>query len=343
VFSAIALILMGTLASVGAILAALLVTRWLLLPLATVFRYVTTSRELVRHRQRVGLTCSLIAMVLCGAVGFVKVPDRFRVEGVVEPRDYAVIHMKTAGFVQQALDSGIRIGPDGPALIEATSPELETQRDQLRAEYRQLQVNWQFAHTEEPAAAQIMAEKRAALEEQIERTRQKLAALALASPIPGVWIAADSERYPGMYVNQGQRIGVVADLDHVRIRAVASQQVASRLIEDAKPHVEMRVNGRPEITLSGRIETIIPAGQERLPSAALGYAAGGATRIDLDDPSGRQAAEPFFEILVTPAFSKSMTLRPGQTLLLRFETTAKPLLVQGWRTLLQLFQRRRTV
>jgi putative peptide zinc metalloprotease protein len=115
--------------------------------------------------------------------------------------------------------------------------------------------------------------------------------------------------------------------------------VASRLIDDARPDVEIKVKNRPEIELNGRIEKIIPAGQEQLPSAALGFAAGGAMRTDVEDSTGRRAAVPFFEILVVPS-DPSVVLRPGQTMVLRFETSSKPLAVQGWRTLLQLFQQR---
>jgi putative peptide zinc metalloprotease protein len=143
-----------------------------------------------------------------------------------------------------------------------------------------------------------------------------------------------------MRLEQGQRIGVVADLDRLRIRAVANQQVASRLIHNALSKVEIRVNNRPDLELTGTIEKIIPAGQELLPSAALGYAAGGSMAIDTQDASGMRAAEPFFEILVIPAPSDRVALRPGQTMALRLETSPKPLLVQGWRTFLQLFQRR---
>ena len=51
--------------------------------------------------------------------------------------------------------------------------------------------------------------------------------------------------------------------------------------------------------------------------------------------------EPFFEILVVPVSPKAnVTLRPGQTMALRFETAPRTLLTQGWRGLLQLFQRR---
>jgi putative peptide zinc metalloprotease protein len=102
----------------------------------------------------------------------------------------------------------------------------------------------------------------------------------------------------------------------------------------------MRVKGRPDINLAGRIETILPAGHEHLPTAALGYAGGGSTQIDLQDSSGQRAAEPFFEILVVPSHQGTMAMRPGMRAILRFETLPKPLIVQGWRALLQLFQSR---
>ena len=340
IFAAIALILMDMFFSIGVLLTAILVVRWVLLPLGNFIRYLVTGRELARHRERAVLTSALAACLFFVAFGLVKMPDRCRVEGVVEPREYAVIHMKTAGFVRQALDSGARTGPDGPELIDAASPELEAKRDGLLADYRRLQVTRQSAQTKEAAAAQIMDEKISALEEQIQRVGQEFEDLVLKSPIPGIWVAPESDRFPAMHLDQGRRIGVVADLDNLCIRAIASQEVASRLIEAAKPGVAIRVKGRPDIELAGRIDTIIPAGQERLPSAALGYAAGGSTRVDMEDPSGRQAAEPFFEILVIPAIPETVTLRPGQTMALRFETSPKPLLVQGWRSLQQLFQRR---
>ena len=340
IIGAIALMLMNTFVTIGTVLVAVLVIRWLLMPAARFVRYLATSRELAQQRGRAVASSALCALVLFVAVGWVNLPDRCQVQGVVEPHDYAVIRMKTTGFVQNVLKSGTRIGPEGPILVSATNPDQETEKDQLLAEYRRLRIKRQYAQTKEAAAVQIVDEKIAALDEKIKRARQNLADLTLRSPIQGIWVAPDADQLMARRLEQGHHIGVVADLDHLRIRAVANQQVASRLIEDARSQVDIRVNNRPDIEFSGTIEKIIPAGQEQLPSAALGYAAGGMTRIDLEDATGRRAADPFFEILVLPSSGAKVALRPGQTMALRFETSPKPLLVQGWRTLLQLFQRR---
>jgi len=340
VFSAILLFIGGKLFAIGVLFAVIMAATWVLIPVGKLIRYLATSHELDRVRVRAALTSLMAIVCLVVGVGLISVPDRCRIEGVVEPCELAVVHMETAGFVRKFLDSGANTGPDGPPLIEASSPELEAQRSRLLAEYRELQVNRKSAQTREAAAVQFMEEKIAALEEQIDRTNQDLQALALRSPICGTWVAPGIDWIKGAYLPRGRQVGVAANLDNLRIRAVAGQMVAARLIKDAQSVVEIKVRGQPNIELVGRIEKIIPAGHERLPSAALGYSAGGSTQIDLEDPSGRRATEPFFEILVVPFLQEATVVRPGQTVLLRFETPSKPLLLQGYRSLLQLFQRR---
>jgi len=340
ILAAIALMLIGLFPAVGVVLAGILAVRWAMTPVVRLVRYLSVSPELGAKRSRALGTSLAVAAVFGIAVGMARLPDRFRIEGVVEPVNYSVVHMQTAGFVRTVLASGARTGPTGPALLTAQSFELEAKHDALLAERRQLKLRRRSVQTREMAAAQIMDEKIAALDEQLARTGRDLDGLDLFAPMPGIWVAPDADQLESRYLDRGQRVGVVVDLDHLRIRAVANQQVASRLIDGARPRVAMKVKNRPDLALSGRLQRIIPAGQEQLPSAALGYAAGGGTRIDHADTTGTLAAEPFFEILVAPDEPLSFDLRPGQTMALRFETTPKPLVFQGWRALLQLFQQR---
>jgi putative peptide zinc metalloprotease protein len=133
---------------------------------------------------------------------------------------------------------------------------------------------------------------------------------------------------------------MVAGLDRMIIRAVAPQHVAARLIDQAMRRVEIRVKGRPDMVLTGSIIKIVPAGQERLPSAALGYACGGQMAVDPDDRNGTKAAERFFEIRIVPNDDHAVPLFSGQRVVVRFEMAQKPLMDQCWRRILQLFQRR---
>ena len=74
----------------------------------------------------------------------------------------------------------------------------------------------------------------------------------------------------------------------------------------------------------------------------MGYLAGGATRVALDDESGTSTVEPFFEIQIelTESGHGQVELWSGQRVVVRFEMPARPLLAQWWRALRQLIQRR---
>ncbi|MBC8431349.1 MAG: efflux RND transporter periplasmic adaptor subunit [Desulfobacterales bacterium] len=340
VFAAIILFVGDRLFVIGILLAAALLSGWVLVPVGNVIRYLATSAEIARVRERAVLTTLLAVVAILAAIGMVNAPDRCRIEGVVEPVHLAVVHAQTAGFVRSFLSSASKVTADGPVLIETSSPELEAKRSKLLAGLRKLDVSRHLAQTREASKVQIIDEEISALKEQIERVEKDRRGLKLRSPISGTWVAPAIDQTLGTYVDRGKRTGIVAGLEDLRIRAIAGQDVAALLIKEANPDVEMKLRGRPEIELAGRIETILPAGNERLPSKALGYAAGGAIQIDKKDPSGKRAVERFFEILVAPSFKEETVLRPGQVVVLRFETAPKPLLAMGWRALLQLFQRR---
>ena len=222
ILAAIALMLMNVVfVVIGSLLAAALAIRWLLIPLGRLIHYLCASPDLASCRPRAMLTSAMAAGSLFILLGLMHVPDRCRIEGVVEPVDYAVVHMNTTGFVDAVLASGSRTGPHGPALLEASSPELDARLEQLQAERRKLELQRRTAQTKEMAAVQIMDEKIGALDEQIARMRQELADLTVVAPFAGVWVAPDADRFNGMRLDQGQRIGVVIDVDQLRRRASA--------------------------------------------------------------------------------------------------------------------------
>jgi putative peptide zinc metalloprotease protein len=319
---------------------------WVLVPLGKFLRYLATNGELLRVRGRaVGSTVGTLVAIIT-VIGVIPMADRGRVEGVVEPARLAMVHTAVNGFVQEYLPSGRNVSPDGPPLLVAVNPELDVQREQLLAERRRLQARRRIAMTQEVALAQIYAEQIDALEEQLARVKEQLASLSLKAPMEGTWVSPNIEVIKGAYLERGDAVGLVASLDDVIIRAVAPQSIAALIIfetETGRPaarEVEIRLKGRPDIALEGMIKQILPAGQEDLPSAALGYAAGGPVMTKLDDRRGTRAAERFFEIRIAPDPASGVALMSGQRVVIRFEMSSKPLAAQWWRSLLQLFQRR---
>ncbi|HUW55882.1 MAG TPA: PqqD family peptide modification chaperone [Planctomycetota bacterium] len=325
------------LAVIAVLFGILAVIGWLVVPLGKFVHYLATNGELTRVRSRATLTTLAVTCAALLGVGAIPAPDRTRVEGVVEPVHVAIVHPAVDGFVEQVLASGVEVSPEGEPLVKAVSPELSARREELQAERRRLVARKRLAETEEIAAAQILTRQIAALDEQIARVNEEVASLEVHAPIPGTWVAPEIERLRGAYVRRGDRIGLVASLDDVFIRAAAGQTVAAT---EASKQVEIRVKGKPGLKLGGIITRILPAGQEHLPSAALGYAAGGAIPVAPDDAQGTKAAERVREIHIRPDADAGVTLLSGQRVVVRLEMPPRPLLLQWWRSLLQVIQKR---
>jgi putative peptide zinc metalloprotease protein len=313
---------------------------WVLIPIGKFIRYLATSDELARTRGRAAVSTlgSLALIIICA--GIVRVPDYCRIEGIVEPVTLSIVHAESDGFVTDFLPSDRAVKPGAEALVQAVNRQLEAEKKSLHAELQGLEAKHRVAQTEETAAAQILAEQIQALREKIARVEFELSSLLLRPALSGTWVSPDIDKTKGAYLRRGQQIGVVASLNDVRIRATARQELAALLVEQAYEQLEIRAKGRPDVMLTGRIEKIFPAGSEVLPSEALGYAAGGSMPTVAQDPSGKKAAEKFFEIRIRPNPNTSVRLLSGQRVIARVRMPSKPLATQWWRSARQLFQRR---
>jgi putative peptide zinc metalloprotease protein len=302
-------------------------------------RFLATGAELARKRAAaIASTFGSLGLIVA-CVGLIPAPDYWRLEGIVEPVHLAIVYAESDGFVASFLPSGVKVSPGGPPLIGALNPELEAEKKSSIAERRRLEVQIRLEETREIAAAQILDEQLEALDEKIARLEFELASLNLAPPLYGTWVAPDIEHVTGTYLRRGQSIGFVASLDDVIVRATAVQKVAA-MLEQAHKEVELCVKGRPKLKLTGEIEKIFPAGQELLPSQALGYAVGGSIPTLSQDTRGTRAAEKFFEVRIRPNADSSVPLLTGQRVVVRIRMSPKALAAQWWRSARQLFQRR---
>ncbi len=324
---------------IGAILAVGAVVTMMLVPILNLIRYLVTSNELARVRRRavgtMGATVAGAASGLC----LIPVPDHLRADGVVEPRQIALIHARADGFVRHVAPSVSPTTPLGAAIVDADSPRLTAELDRLAADKRATEIRGQWAVRErDVAAAQVFEEQIAALDDQIIRTRKQLASLEIHAPFAGTWISPKIENLVGAYLRRGESIGMVADLSDARIRATADQFAAAILVTEAHPEVEIRARSHPDLQSTGTIAEISPAAQEQLPARSLGVFAGGGVETSAEDPSGRIAATPYFEVRIDPA--DAQVFYPGQRVVVRFTLPAKPLAWQWWRSIEQLVQRR---
>jgi putative peptide zinc metalloprotease protein len=321
------------------IFAASAILAWLVVPVLVFVRYLATSNELSRNRFRaVSSTIAGLALLFV-SVGIVRVPEYFRIEGIVEPVNLAVVYAENDGFITDYLPSGQKVSEGENELIKAVNPKLEANKKGLLAELASLKARQRLEETRDKTAAQILDKQIDVIKEKIAKIDSDLSSLTIKAPLSGTWFSPDIEKTKGLYLKRGQKTGIVADMNDLRIRATAGQKLAELLFDQAGRQVEMKVRGRPKVELPGKITEIFPAGQKVLPSQALGYAVGGFVPIDSNDPKGMTAAENFFEVRVHPE-DGSVRLFAGQRVIVRIEMPPKPLVFQLWRSARQLFQRR---
>jgi putative peptide zinc metalloprotease protein len=382
---AIMLYLMGVLQDylffLGLILGVSGLVGWIVVPLFKWVKYLFTSEELMRTRPLAMWTTGLFMALVVTLVGIIPYPDRHRGEGVIEPREYMEIYARTDGVVLSVATPGTQVTPQGPTLFVLENRELVAKLAMLEAERREIEAQTRQARADnEIGLAQSLLEKMTAVEAQDKRLREELKSLRQNSPITGQWISPDIEQATGTFIKRGDKIGKVASTDVFVLRVVVDQTLGGRITRDVllaaleqgrEARVEVRVKGRPREWFYGVIrsrEDILPAGTNDLPSAALGYLAGGTTQVKMDDQHGTKTAEPVFEVRIhplheernaelladwetrakeardlgkpEPAKPERIELKSGQRIVVRFEMPARPLAAQWWLELRQMLQQR---
>ncbi|MEM0913361.1 MAG: efflux RND transporter periplasmic adaptor subunit [Planctomycetota bacterium] len=352
-FATIILFVADRLFFIGAAFALWAVFSYFILPIGKLAHYLASHAELARCRTRAVLTTlTMIAVVLVPA-GFVPWANHGRAVGVVEARYHAPVTLGEDGFVVSVAEPGARVGPgETPALVVAERRELTSERDGLLAAIRRLEVRRRAAVQEDPAVAQATAAEILGKRRQLQRVDRRLDGLSVEpeDDAEGVWLTRQADRLPGAWQERGAELGIVASVDDLIVRVVANQYLGPRLSHEVgdSATVELRVPRRPDLTFTGKIERILEAGDNLLPSAALTQGAGGPVAID-QSAAGQQSqdgrarsAEPMFEVRVaidadTPGEKR---LRPGQVVEARFTMERRPLLAQAYLALRQLLQRR---
>ena len=342
----ILLMLMDRLFFVGTVLAAAAATAWVLVPFGRFVAYLVGSAELSRTRVR-ALAGTVLVLGAAGAgLSLLRAPDRWQVSGVVEPARLAFVHAGADGFVTDVLPSGRRVrgGADpaeGDVLVSAANRDLELAWTKLTHERDILAARQRIARRRSTEDArylplvQILEEDIADLERQAELLRRERAGLAARAPMRGTWLCPRADRLGGAFLRRGERIGLVADLDELVVRADVPPRLAGMLLAEANRRVELRLVGRPDAVFRGTCR-ILPGGRKLQP-----WLTTDETHAASDPPADNAATETQpFQATVLPEKPYPCPLLPGQRAVVQFELPPRPLIAQWWRSLRQLAQRR---
>ena len=317
----------------GAAIALLGLIRMLLWPAAKGLWHVLTAPAPGRSRARACAVLFASLACLSGCLFAIPLPVSSAAEGVVWLPEASVVRATEAGEIAGLLARpGDRVHA-GQELFRLTDPELADSVPLAEAQVAGLEARLaaeRFDHRVEAAiTAQELAYKRANLAQLQARERR----LVVSAGTDGTLVAPMLDDLPSKYAKRGDVLGFVTPSGNRIVRVVVGQNDVD-LVRTRLVGAELLVPGHAAVALAARVVREVPAASERLPSAALGDAGGGAIASDPRDENRTRALQSVFtfDLESTEAAVPDF----GQRVLVRFDYRREPLGLSLYRRLRQL-------
>ena len=319
----------------------LLCLTMVIMPVGRFLKYIFASPGLALVRSRAVI---LTVLFFGGVFAFlfnVPVPDTFKAPGVMEARTYENAIVGESGLVDRIYHYADGLVHKGDTLMLLQNRELEFQLEEKRAQLREATQSYYQALENAPENMLPIEKRIGALKQELEKLEEDRSKQAVIAPIDGIWDLKDLDDYKDRFVRQGDSIGLLLDTSSFDFLAVVSQEEVSRLFAGKPRSVSVRLNGDAFTEIPVENVMAIPAASDHLPSAALGWLAGGEieTRVN-NAQNGEQTVEPVY--IVRAQLNDSLLAsfkRHGRTGKIRFDLGETPLAMQGIRKVRQALQK----
>ncbi len=319
----------------------LLCLTMVIMPVGRFLKYIFASPGLALVRSRAVI---LTVLFFGGVFAFlfnVPVPDTFKAPGVMEARTYENAIVGESGLVDRIYHYADGLVHKGDTLMLLQNRELEFQLEEKRAQLREATQSYYQALENAPENMLPIEKRIGALKQELEKLEEDRSKQAVIAPIDGIWDLKDLDDYKDRFVRQGDSIGLLLDTSSFDFLAVVSQEEVSRLFAGKPRSVSVRLNGDAFTEIPVENVMAIPAASDHLPSAALGWLAGGEieTRVN-NAQTGEQTVEPVY--IVRAQLNDSLLAsfkRHGRTGKIRFDLGETPLAMQGIRKVRQALQK----
>ena len=319
----------------------LLCLTMVIMPVGRFLKYIFASPGLALVRSRAVILTVLFFGSVFAFLFNVPVPDTFKAPGVMEARTYENAIVGESGLVDRIYHYADGLVHKGDTLMLLQNRELEFQLEEKRAQLREATQSYYQALENAPENMLPIEKRIGALKQELEKLEEDRSKLAVIAPIDGIWDLKDLDDYKDRFVRQGDSIGLLLDTSSFDFLAVVSQEEVSRLFAGKPRSVSVRLNGDAFTEIPVENVMAIPAASDHLPSAALGWLAGGEieTRVN-NAQNGEQTVEPVY--IVRAQLNDSLLAsfkRHGRTGKIRFDLGETPLAMQGIRKVRQALQK----
>lgn len=324
----------------GLVMVLVCVISWGIVPLFKFTNYLATSPKLARSRLRaITVSLGLVAVVVC-FLAVIPFPNRFRAPGIMEAVNHLLVVNDAAGYVDKVLVTSNTVVEPGTPLVQMSNYELDLEIESAKAQLEEAKALQTQARSQAIADLEPIQKRMDTVIKTLDELLQQRESLLVKANQHGTWVSPKSDELVGAWLPRGTQIGEIADSSSFKFSAVVVQDEAADLFVNQITQAEVRVFGQGGENIAVDEFHIIPYQQEQLPSAALGWYAGGEVAVSGKDKAGLKTVEPFFLINALLHPTPDVTFVHGRSGKLRLSLPAKPLLFQWWHLFRQLLQRR---
>ena len=341
VFSGVLLFVADRFLIIGIVMAVVCLISWAVVPAVRFVKYLAANPRLDRVRPRAIAVTAGIAVVLIVLLAVVPFPYSFRAPGIVIATQRTQIANETAGEVAELLVSSGSVVKRGQPLLRLKNSELSLQLADTRAHLDEINARLLQAMNKDSADITPLTSLRDAVGDVLKKLSVDSESLTIRARHDGVWVAPGIEDYIGRWLPRGEGLGLLANPAAFEFAATVREEDVNALFAKKIYGAKVRLYGDAGRKISVAHWRVIPGGQHVLPSAALGWSAGGEVPVAMDDNSqGNKSAEPFFKVLGDLDSADGVALLDGRSGKISFKLSPQPLLPRWTRSLRQLLQKR---
>ncbi len=335
IVSGILLMIGGRFFGLGLLLGGFVCITWICLPIGKGAKYLLKSPRIQRVRFRAITVTLIIAAAIVGAVTWAPVPLRTRAEGVVRIPEESYVRAGVEGFIHRIVAKPNARVRRGDVLIISRDSALAAEIRVLEARLRALDARHDEQIMTDRVRAEIVREEQRYVRENIARAREKAGRLIIRSAVDGVFVAPNAPDLPGRFVQRGELLALVIDLNSITVNSVVSQEEID-LVRNRNFGVEVRLVENVSASIPAAVKRIVPGAIQSLPSSVLGTAGGGRVAVDPSDPQGLRTIQKMFQVDLGLKV-RHPVLNAGGRVHIRFDHGTEPLVHRWYRLLRNLF------
>ncbi|MDM8557936.1 hypothetical protein [Candidatus Parabeggiatoa sp. HSG14] len=322
---------------VGVLVALWAIYLFLISPLIRNIRYLFTNPTIKNRKIRLIFVLGTIVTTLIYYLFWLPAPFWSNAEGVIWLPEKAQVRVGTSGFCYELwAKHGQQVAIDDK-LITLKDDILEAQIRILQSRLKELKAKKRIASSNQDRVGfRMLQEQIKVVEADFNQHKKQQERLIVRSTLAGNIYIPNYDQLLGRFLHQGELIAYIVKPPLNTIKVVIQQKDIALMREIT--NIEVRLAERLWQVYPAEIRQLVPEASYNLPSRALGTAGGGSIPVDPTDKEGMRAYEPIFQFEVHLPDEIPITGIGGRAYL-RFYYDEKPLALQWYRSIRQLFLR----